>query len=355
MKIVKIRAWEENFNLSRPYTIAFRSIFEVQNIFIEIESDNGLIGHGCGSPEHHVTGETFSMCLAALNESLFTKLKAFDFAAQWTQVQAMLQTELANTPAARAAVDIALHDLHAKAARMPLYAWLGGQNRRLETSITIGIKPLAEVLSEADEYLQRGFKVIKLKLGKDLESDIERTLCLRERVGSDIRIRVDLNQGYTLLQLKSYFDRTSNAQIEFLEQPLHTTLFDQVATLSKARKLQIAADESLLTPNDAVNLAAHDLCGIFNIKLMKCGGIFPALAIANTAATHKIDLMWGCMDESRISIAAALHAAFACQNTQYLDLDGHLDLARDLFVGGFELNDGFMQATSTPGLGCHFS
>ncbi|MGK0263288.1 MAG: L-alanine-DL-glutamate epimerase-like enolase superfamily enzyme, partial [Planctomycetota bacterium] len=111
-------------------------------------------------------------------------------------------------------------------------------------------------------------------------------------------------------------------------------------------------DESVMTPEDAV---AHGTSatgyGTFVIKLMKCGGITSAQAIAATAAQANIELMWGCMDESVIGISAALHTAFACEQTRYLDLDGSLDLLEDVATGGFELVDGMMRTLDRPGLG----
>ncbi len=112
------------------------------------------------------------------------------------------------------------------------------------------------------------------------------------------------------------------------------------------------ADESLHGPQHAHALAAEPHAfGVFNIKLMKCGGVLAAREIAAVAQHHGIELMWGCMDESAISIAAALHAAFACAATRYLDLDGSLDLAVDVVDGGFVLSDGVMRLTGQPGLG----
>ena len=105
----------------------------------------------------------------------------------------------------------------------------------------------------------------------------------------------------------------------------------------------IAADESLLSPKDAFLLAQSPrACGIFNIKLMKSGGIYPAKQIAAIANKADIDLMWGCNDESAISIAAALHVALSCANTKYLDFDGSLDLVTDIVTGGFQIKDGWM-------------
>ena len=120
---------------------------------------------------------------------------------------------------------------------------------------------------------------------------------------------------------------------------------------SSVRRI-IAADESLHGEENARDLARDpSACGIFNIKLMKCGGIRPALAIAEIAQSAGIDLMWGCNDESVVSIAAALHAAYACPRTRYLDLDGSFDLARDPARGGFVVEEGRMRLLGKPGLG----
>ncbi|MYF40480.1 MAG: dipeptide epimerase, partial [Rhodothermaceae bacterium] len=115
------------------------------------------------------------------------------------------------------------------------------------------------------------------------------------------------------------------------------------------------ADESLPGPDDALRLAADMPCGLWNIKLMKCGGITGALGISDIAQLAGIGLMWGCMDESVISIAAALHTAYACPQTRYLDLDGSFDLSRDTAKGGFALSDGYMHLLETPGFGAQLA
>jgi len=113
----------------------------------------------------------------------------------------------------------------------------------------------------------------------------------------------------------------------------------------------MAADESLHNETDALALAHTPPFGIYNIKLMKCGGITSGMAIADLADWAGLKCMWGCVDESVISIAAALHAAYASPATRYLDLDGSFDLARDMATGGFRLRDGCMDLVDAPGLG----
>jgi L-alanine-DL-glutamate epimerase-like enolase superfamily enzyme len=257
-----------------------------------------------------------------------------------------------STPAARAAVDIALHDLLARKLGVPLVEMLGRAHEALPTSITIGIKPTAEALEEAREYLERGFRVLKVKLGRSLEEDVERLTRLRELAGPAVTLRVDPNQGYTRAELARFVAETAELAIELLEQPLPARHMAALRALPAELRERVAADESLLDERDALELVRPSpACGIFNIKLMKCGGVRPALGIARIAELAGVRLMWGCMDESRISIAAALHAALASPATRYLDLDGSFDLEHDAVSGGFDLEGGILRTLDAPGLG----
>jgi L-alanine-DL-glutamate epimerase-like enolase superfamily enzyme len=240
----------------------------------------------------------------------------------------------------------------AKHLGVPLVKYLGQKIKSLPTSNTIGIKNVEETLKEAEDYGHQGFKVLKVKLGKDLEEDIERIVKLRETFGTKFIIRIDANQGYTVDQTIEFYARTLHLDIELIEQPLPAKAVAQMKSLPDEIKNKIAADESLLTPKDAVALAKPPYAsGIFNIKLMKCGGISQGLKIADIALYEGVDLFWGCNDESIVGITAALHSAFACTNTKYIDLDGSLDLAHDIVRGGFILKDGIMYCSDKPGLG----
>ena len=351
MKIHSVSSRTEDFGLTRPYAIALGRTESVQNVIVEIRSASGLIGLGAAAPEPRVTGESHEDCCARLREGELSWLVGRD-----ARMTAGLCREagerMPGTPAARAAVDMALHDLLGQHLELPLADVLGRAHEALPTSITIGIKGVDETLAEAEEYLGRGFTILKVKTGLDLEEDLERLARLREKVGPRTSIRVDANQGYTSQETARFFERADPLDLEFVEQPMTASAVPALRELPASWRRRIAADESLLGESDALDLAAPPpACGIFNIKLMKCGGIRPALRIAAIAETAGIELMWGCMDESRISISAALHAAFASPATRYLDLDGSLDLARDVVEGGFTLENGVMRTTDAPGLG----
>jgi L-Ala-D/L-Glu epimerase / N-acetyl-D-glutamate racemase len=351
VKIVSATSQVEALGLTRPYTIAFRRIESVENAIVRLESDSGLVGLGAGSPEPKVTGETIQDCREALSGERLEWLVGCD-PADLDALCDEAARRIPRAPAARAAVDIALHDLTARARGVPLFEMLGRVHDAFPTSITIGIKPLVEALDEAEEYLSRGFRILKVKIGLNLDEDLERLVRLREKVGPEVRIRADANQGYSVKEVLRFFRQTDPLDLEFVEQPLPAKDVEAMRALPEEIRQRIAADESLLNQEDARSLAAAPrACGIFNIKLMKCGGIAEARRIAAVAENAGIRLMWGCMDESRISIAAALHAALSCRATRYLDLDGSLDLARDVAGGGFLLEGGVLRTIASPGLG----
>jgi L-alanine-DL-glutamate epimerase-like enolase superfamily enzyme len=262
-----------------------------------------------------------------------------------------LLPSLQRVPTLLAALDIAIWDAWSKGHGKPLVEALGKKIEPLPTSVTIGIMDDDQTVKEAKEFLALGFTHLKIKIGLDPDRDAGRLVRLREALGPGPFIRVDINQGYRLEDFKKLYTACAGLNIELFEQPLRTDWFDQIDDLPRDLKASIAADESLHGEEDARHLADAGRCGIFNIKLMKCGGLHQAGKLARIAEAHDINLMWGCNDESRLSIAAAMHLAYACGRTRFLDLDGSLDLAQDPASGGFELIDGKLIPLEKPGLG----
>lgn len=351
MKIRSVTTWTENLELTRPYRISYETIDSVENVFVKIQLENGIYGIGSGCPAEFVTGENIDSCRTILQ----TKAESFLAKRNIEDIELIcnsLNDGLPSNPAARAAMDIAMYDALSQYKGVPLADLLGRIHDGFYTSITIGIKSIKSAQAEAKEYVGRGFRILKVKTGSNVSFDIELIRKLREIVGPDILIRVDANQGYKINDLEAFVKQTAHDGIEFIEQPFHCDEDSQMDQLSQKIRGLSAADESLQHPNDADRLAVEPhKFGIYNIKLMKCGGVNSSLKIANTAHNSGIDLMWGCMDESIISISAALHSAMASSATKYIDLDGSFDLARDLVSGGFILKDGKMTLKNSPGLG----
>lgn len=350
MKITRYSFWKENLELTRPYTIAFKSTDSVENIFFEIELSNGKTGLGSCNVSPQVVGVTLDDCWNFFSNEDLNWLVGKDIR-EIGNLQRELVDRYYDNPGVRAAMDIALYDAFGHYLDVPLVNFFGRAIEGLATSVTIGIKNVNETIAEAKEYKSEGFKVLKVKLGHDVEVDIERLRKLKEEL-PDMIVRVDANQGYTFDDLTKFLAETSEFNLELIEQPLAVDKVMQLHDLSSDQIARLAADESLVNPGDASKiLGSNPLFGIFNIKLMKTGGIYQARKIANLAGVYDVPLMWGCNDESIASISAALATAYSYPWTQYIDLDGSFDLARDVVAGGFELKEGVMFPTDKPGLG----
>ena len=350
MTIKSIKVYKKNLALTRPYTIATKTISDVESVFVEIELSNGIIGLGAANPAKEVVSEDATMSFNNLQSDAIQRFVGRDITEIFSLIPSV-SAAFPHAPGTLAAMDIALHDTFCQYLQLPIAQFYGQKIKQMPTSITIGIKNVAATLAEADEYWDGGFRILKVKLGLNMAEDIERLVKLREKFGQAIAIRVDANQGYETNQVVDFFTKIQDLNIELVEQP--TAVGDEKALLTLPYNIrqQIAADESLKDLETALFLAGTKRVGIFNIKLMKCGGIREALKIATIAEAAKVDLFWGCNDESIVSITASLHAAFSCPHTKYIDLDGSLDLAEDVVKSGFVLEKGMMSLGKGVGLG----
>ena len=351
MKIIAIRSWLRNMALTKPYTIAYNTFSDVSIAFLEIELENGIIGYGTGSPAEDVVGETTEQTVVNLQTDFVHQLIGRDIR-RFQQLIHECRKQFDHLPGTQAALDIALHDAFCKYLGISVADYYGQKINTLPTSVTIGIKDLKATLEEAAGYAKLGFKVLKVKTGLNVDEDIERILKLNETYHDTFKIRVDANQGYTLNDLKKFIHETKTAGVELIEQPMPVGTEKELLSLSTEERSILAGDESLKDPHAALQFASSEKpFGIYNIKLMKCGGLAGGKEIATIAENGGIDLFWGCNDESILSITAALHIAYSCPNTKYIDLDGSLDLAEDLVRGGFMIEDGYMKINNKPGFG----
>ncbi|MBD3291255.1 dipeptide epimerase [candidate division KSB1 bacterium] len=350
MKITRIEIWSVTMRLAEPYTIAYETIDKAVNIFIRIHTNDKYFGCGCAAPDEEVTGETPESVSNAIGNIAIPLIKDSD-PLRPVMLLERLRSKMADHPSALAAIDMALYDIMGKYAGLPLWKLLGGFRDRIRTSVTIGILSEDETVRRAVDFVQRGFKSLKLKGGIDIESDIVRTIKVREAVGKNIEIRFDANQGYSVDQALRFVEQTRTVPIELLEQPTPKGHGDLLGRVTSRAAIPIMADESLLTLRDVFRLARRNLADMLNIKLMKVGGINEALHINSVAKAAKLEAMIGCMDESALSIAAGLHLALARSNIIYADLDGHLDLIDDPTSGAVILRNGTLFPTNKPGLG----
>ncbi|MBN1348221.1 dipeptide epimerase [candidate division KSB1 bacterium] len=350
MKITRIEAFPVTMRLGEPYTIAYQRIETTTNVFVLIHTNKDIIGIGCAAPDEDVTGETDESVLKTISEIAIPILQRTD-PLRSILILEKLKKHMGNSPSALAAVDMALYDILGKASQLPVWKILGGFRSRIKTSVTIGILPENETVERARDWISKGFRCLKLKGGLDVESDIVRTIKVREAVGKAIELRFDANQGYTLETALRFVRETKSVRIELIEQPTPSGQSDLLGRVTHSVPIPVMADESLLTLRDAFRLARRNLVDMVNIKLMKVGGISEAQHINSVARAAQLEVMVGCMDEAALGIAAGLHFALSRSNVVYADLDGHIGLEGDPTAGAVRIKDGNLYPGALPGLG----
>jgi L-alanine-DL-glutamate epimerase-like enolase superfamily enzyme len=351
MKIVAADCWVENFALKESYSIAYEeNISRCDNVFLNLETDDGFIGWGMAAPDEVVTGESADSVLKAYSGQIEDCLKG-ENPFYFSRLYEELREALPGQSSALAMVEIALFDIMSQKAEVPLYMFLGGFRQRIITSVTIGIMKDDRVMERVDALLSQGIRSIKLKGGKDVERDIRIVEQVRKRIGKNISLTFDANQGYSLIEAAHFIRNIKQIDLELIEQPTSPELTNQWHLLRQEGNIPIMADESLKKLADSFTLTSRQSVDFLNIKLMKVGGITPALQINNSARSANVRCMMGCMDECSLGVAAGLHVALARPNISHADLDSWLDIEHDPFAGLVILQDGYLTPTNLPGLG----
>ena len=350
MKITGVEYFRLDMPLAIPYTIAYETVSKTSNIILKLNTDKGITGWGCAAPDPEVTGETAEGVISNIENVIESLLKgATPF--QIARVTHQLKQLCPKASSTMAMVDMALYDLMARKARLPLYQMLGGYRNEIPTSITIGILPLKECIDQTNYYLKKGFSIIKLKGGVSLEEDIEKITKMREKYGNEFLLRFDANQGYTPAESIDFIKKMKNANIEIFEQPTKQKKEAQLGEVTQNTDVPVMADESIKTLKDAFRLASNNLIDMVNIKIMKVGGILESQHINSVAKAAGMEVMVGCIDECALGISAGLHFALSRPNIEYADLDGHLDLLEDPFTDLFKLKNGILYPSTHAGLG----
>ena len=352
MKILRCEAWPVKLDLEEPFAIAYSTVDYAVNWFLRVETDAGITGYGCSAHDEEVTGENEKTLETALKDIVIPLLIGQDLN-YLSHILAELQTALKDQPTAAASADMALMDILARKAGMPLYRMLGGYRDSILTSVTIGIQPAEDTVRKALQWRDRGFRILKLKGGRNPEEDIERVRKVREAVGSRMALRFDANQGFNVDETAVFARAAADAGVEFIEQPCskeNPQAFAQVKAAG-CKNMPLMADESVLGPEDALDLIRAGGVDLYNIKLAKTGGIRRAMQLDSVAAAAGAGTMVGCMDEAGLGVAAGLHLALSSSNVAYADLDGHLEFINDPSSGAVIVRDGAVLPVDKPGLG----
>jgi len=351
MKIKTVTAIPMDLKLKEPFVIANETMEVGENVFLKLETDDGIIGWGCATPDS-VTSETKESVVKSFNNIVKDILVGTD-PTRINLLNDIIEEKLKGNPSLKAGVNMGLYDLIGKKADMPLYKLLGGYRDKIETSVTLGLNPVDAMVEKAKDFVSQGFTCLKVKIGMDPNQDIEAVQAIRSAIGPNIKIRLDANEGYNVEQTLNVILTLENlgTDIEFLEQPTPAIYLYALKEVTAQCPVPIMADETALTLRDSLKAVKMEIADMINIKLMKIGGITNAIKANVFAEVAEIPVMIGCMNESMAAMAAGVHFACAYKNVQYADLDSALDFEKDIVKGGATYKDGFVIPSDEPGLG----
>ena len=352
MKITEILVKEMSFRRRKVFKIAFAATMYARGVYVKVMTDEGLTGMGEAVPMPFVTGETIGGVVAAIEHMKPALLGAEveDIAA----IHAIMDRQIAGNTAAKAAIDMACYDLMGKRAGLPVHRLLGAAVDEIQTDVTVGIDTAERMAEDAAQRVRQGFRVLKLKGGIRVEDDLANMAAIRAAVGEETELRIDFNQGYDRETAAYLLSRLPEFGITEAEQPVPAWDVDSMAQLKPLSPVLLMADESIHSPRDAELVCQKDACHVVNIKLMKCGGIYPALQIADIARRYGKPCILGCMSETKLGIAAgAAVVAARADQMGVVDLDAFLNFADTGagVSGGLTVERDVIRLSDRPGFG----
>jgi len=323
MQIERITVHQYNIPLKEPFVTALKPIPELERVLVEVKTDVGITGYGEGAPAYEVTGET-QRSTAAVIEDVLAPLVIGMNPTDIERVTGSMRALVDGAASAHAAIEIALQDIRGKAADMPLYQLLGGHAEHpiINVPKVISMKEPSEIAADAAAAVEAGYKQIKIKVGGDPATDIERVHAIDEAVPSTTSLKADANQGWndakTALQALSGFEDC----IDVIEQPVAKENVDDLVLLRGRLDVPVMPDESVETASDAVDLIKRGAGDIFNIKLMKTGGISEAVRLNAVAKADGRSTQLGSMVEGGVGTAAGVHFVAAFENVIWNEMVG---------------------------------
>ena len=337
------------------FLIKRRNVFRIatgasdveDNIIVRVGSgDEFGVGNASPSDVTHETKESIVSFLRAARDGVMGADEE-----DLDGLHRTLDSIASGNTSAKAAVDTAVHDLLAKRSGKRVFEHLGGSGEgRMLTDMTIGIESVDETVKRARTHVEGGFRALKLKVGLDLEEDLARMSAVRDAIGSSVEMRVDANQGYSVDDSIRFCEEMHSLGVVLVEQPVDADDYEGLRVVRERSPVPIMADECIRTVADARKVAEMGAADIINIKLMKCGGIHPALEIDRIAEEAGLTTMVGCMGEIQLSVAAGLHFSLGSRTVRYVDLDSHFSMIDDP-SSGLTFEGGMLGVSDRPGLG----
>jgi L-alanine-DL-glutamate epimerase-like enolase superfamily enzyme len=349
--IRQVSLYKLSIPLKEPFITSLGRDDFARNVLVKIETSDGITGFGECSPYMAINGESQDTCytVGGYFASLFKGKNALAIEERVDEMDKLIY----GNSSIKSAFDMALYDIAAQHAGVPLYNFLGGsKNKTIVTDYTVSIGEPEKMAKDAIKIRDEGYPAIKVKLGKDGKKDVQRMKAIRQAVGNDIPLRIDANQGWNAEEAIETLNALSPFNIQHCEEPIPRWDFMNLPNVRKASPIPIMADESCGDEHDAERLIRINACDYMNIKLGKSGGIFKALKMVKLAADAGIHLQVGGFVESRLAMTAFAHFSLCHPIIEHFDFDTALMFSEDPVTGGivYEKN-GVITVPDTPGLG----
>lgn len=337
----------------RTFTDAYASYSSGEFALIEMETDEGVTGYG-ESPSTVIVGfygETLETVTASIKKSLAPALIGED-PTNIGKLVSIMNLAQGRSFIAKTGLNLALYDLVGRALKIPASTLLGGRRRnRIRAASEIGITSAKEMVKEAQRLVNLGFRVIKLKAGKDMEEEMRGLKGIRDALGSDVELRVDPNAGWSRRDTLAATAIMTKCEVSYLEQPLPSWDLAGLAMIRKKTGMQIMVDESVWDPHDVVSVARAEAADIINIKITKAGGLTTALEIHNTAKAFGIPCVIGTELESCTAVGAKLQIASAMEDLPYACEYTELAFQQMALNEQIKLDRGYLEVPKGDGLG----
>ena len=372
MKIRDLQTFPVALALRRPFRIASASFTHLYYVIVRIETDDGAFGYGESIPAWEVTGETQFGVIDCLHH--LTEGEKLGFSLIGQELSSLRDVErimaalcpidrvdlVRGAPAAKAGLEEAMLDLVARGHDQPIYELFGGSPRPVPFAPVLGIGPLDTTVERARRLLSEGIPKIKLKIGVDGVDglpghgrDVRVVRAIRELIAARFpgaSLVADANQGFVTAERTLEFLRQVPDCLDYLEQPVLADDFLGMKKVKEHGGVRLMADESLCSYHDAKLLLALDAVDVFNVKLMKCGGMFQALRLAALAKEHGKRVILGSMLESQLGAIPSLHAFFADRTFESTE-SGFFDELAEQIGSGLSLDGTMIRVPKGPGTG----
>jgi L-Ala-D/L-Glu epimerase len=350
--IQDVRTTRLSVRLHTPFVTALRRTETVETLVVRIVDADGAVGWGEAPSVWQVTGESLAGAEACVTGPLSAVLAGAD-PEDLVELCRRVRSAVVGNFGAKAAVDVALHDLVARRRGITLTRLLGGTADRVATDVTLAAATAETMGSDAVARVGDGFDTLKLKVGVDASQDVARVLAVRRAVGPEVALRVDANQGWSpreAVRIVSSLEE-AGAGLELVEQPVPAADLDGMAWVRNRVSTPVMADESMFSVRDLLRVIHTGAADLVNVKLAKCGGLSVAGTLLEVATEHGVGTLVGSMMETHIGVGAAASLVAARSTSVTSDLDAGWWASSPPLRGGPEYDGATLVLADAPGLG----